>query len=180
MKRQFEIKSGRMVISDPCYELNSIVNATIDNVKNGKWGTIVIHSDDNRIIESLVVFNIESSVEDESLLNRIQTLIEEENSLPNFFGVDSGQFGFFDFKGYGNYKRCKNLKRYSKIIIESENPFYSICCDIVSSEEGWGILPFGVVCSSGRGDGLYEVYGLKNSDEEYILFFVDFNFYKLF
>ena len=165
MKGQFEIKSGRMVISDPCYELNTMVNATIENVKNGKWRASVIKSEDNGFIEELVVYSINSIVSGEFGDYEIKNIQDKENLLLFDFGVDSGQFGFFDFEGYGNNKKCERLKRYSKAIIQPENPFYSICCDRVSSGEGWGTLPFGVVSTSGVGDGTYDVYGLKNSNE---------------
>jgi hypothetical protein len=174
MRRQFEIKSGRMVISDPCYELNLPVNAIINNVKKGKWDSIVITSEDNRFIEKLIVYNIDSFISGEFGDYEIKNIQDEANLLPYEFGVDSGQFGFFDFEGYGNNKKCERLKKFSKTKIQPENPFYSICCDRVSSGEGWGTLPFGVVSTSGGGDGTYEVYGLKNSNEEFVFFVADF------
>ena len=40
--------------------------------------------------------------------------------------------------------------------------------------EQWGVLPNGVVSSSGYGDGSYRVYGQKNKDGEYVAFEVVF------
>ena len=174
MKTVFEIKSGRMVISDPSYELNELKNTTIENVKNGKWDSVVIHSDDNKHIESLIIINYKAFSEDESLFNEMNNLFEDENQLPRLFSVDSGQFGFFDFDSYRNNIKCKKIKRHSKVIIEPEDAFYSICCDRTASEQGWGLLPFGVVSTSGHGDGLYEVFALKNKQGEYCVFGVDF------
>ena len=174
MKTEFIITSGRMVISDPSYELNELKNTTIENVKNGKWDSVVIHSDDNKHIESLIIINYKGVREDESMFNELNYIFEDENQLQRLFSVDSGQFGFFDLEGYRNNKKCQKIKRHSKVIIKPEDAFYSICCDRVSSTEGWGTLPFGVVSSSGCGDGLYEVFALKNKQGEYCVFGVDF------
>ena len=37
MDDTFEVKSGKMVLSDPCYELGTWCQGVIDNVKNGTW-----------------------------------------------------------------------------------------------------------------------------------------------
>jgi len=170
MRRQFEIKSGRMVISDPCYKLNSMVNATIENVKKGKWRADVIKSEDGKVNDFLYAYHIEISNDDELGCIDIKNLYKEENLLPCAFGVDSGQLGFFDYDGYGNSVRCKYLKRQYSEIIEPENQFYSFCCDSTLSKERWGTLPFGVVASSGYGDGFYEVFALKNNEGQFVFF----------
>ncbi|EHQ59990.1 hypothetical protein PDENDC454_22369 [Paenibacillus dendritiformis C454] len=40
---QFEITSGKVVVSDPCYERNenSIIMGVLNNVRNGTWGAHV-------------------------------------------------------------------------------------------------------------------------------------------
>ena len=41
-----------------------------------------------------------------------------------------------------------------------------MCCDRTLSED-WGVLPLGVVSSSGIGDGSYPTYGVKNEKGEF-------------
>ena len=40
---QFEITSGKVVVSDPCYELNenTIIMGVLDHVRNGTWAAYV-------------------------------------------------------------------------------------------------------------------------------------------
>ena len=37
MKKNFVIKSGKIMLSDPCYDLGTIYQGVIDKVKNGVW-----------------------------------------------------------------------------------------------------------------------------------------------
>ena len=37
MENKFEIKSGKVVLSDPCYELGTWCQGIVNNVKNGEW-----------------------------------------------------------------------------------------------------------------------------------------------
>jgi hypothetical protein len=41
-------------------------------------------------------------------------------------------------------------------------------------DEQWGVLPNGVVSSSGLGDGSYDVFGYKDENNEYVAFVVVF------
>jgi hypothetical protein len=53
--------------------------------------------------------------------------------------------------------------------------WYQACCKItLDNTESWGVLPNGVVSSSGFGDGSYDVYGIKDAYGEYIAFRVVF------
>jgi hypothetical protein len=52
--------------------------------------------------------------------------------------------------------------------------WYHACCELTLGPDSWGVLPNGVVSSSGFGDGSYAVYGLKNDGGEYVAFKVVF------
>jgi hypothetical protein len=52
--------------------------------------------------------------------------------------------------------------------------WYGACCHLTLGEENWGVLPNGVVSSSGYGDGSYAVTGIKNDEGEYVAFCIVF------
>lgn len=108
---------------------------------------------------------------------------EELPGLPGTFGVDSGQFGFFDRDHYRKADR-DSVKEQSKydfggdyLTDDSDSDgeeWYHACCHLTLGPDSWGTIPNGVVSSSGFGDGSYGVYGLKNADGEYIALTVVF------
>ena len=167
MRKEFKIKSGKMVLSDPCYDLGAWCQGVIDNVKNGEW---VADAQDTiafggRIVR-LTAYHIDYPTSSDD--------IQFDGELMDFDGgVDSGQFGYFDFSEYRNDKSIIGVERIaepSQIIICEDEPFYSICCDRTLSNDMWGVIPFGVISSSGIGDGSYPTYGIKNGDGEYVAF----------
>jgi hypothetical protein len=182
MEKTFEIKSGKVVLSDPCYDFGTWCQGVIDNVKNGNWyaeadtqsfGQMNRSSRGHRIAKITAYHeNFPTSSEN----------IQNEGELLDFDGgVDSGQFGYFDIESYRNDDSVQDLKYESdnsESIICEDEPFYSHCCNRTLGKEGWGVLPFGVVSSSGYGDGSYTTYGIKNDKGEYVGFttiFIDFD-----
>lgn len=169
MEKTFEIVSGKVVLSDPCYELGTWCQGVIDNVKNGTWIAEIEKSSEGRV-SRLFAYH-----KDEHLDGYI---IETNGEHLKFDGgVDSGQFGFFDYDRYRDDNSIIGVERLCKdlfdIICENQ-PFYSICCDRTLCSEMWGVIPFGVISSSGYGDGSYPVFGLKNHKDEYVGFSVVF------
>ena len=64
---------------------------------------------------------------------------------------------------------------WAKSIDRDGEQWYHACCKItLDKPENWGVLPNGVVSSSGLGDGSYDVYGIKNAEGEYVAFRVVF------
>jgi len=163
---KFEIVSGTLVCSDPCYSIPTWCQGIVENVKKGTW-----------------VADVE---EDESWGRRIAELrINHVNhflsgkfeEMPFSAGVDSGQFGFFDKEFYRNDEKAKELKKYNfgdDYDTEEGDEWYRACADITLADEQWGVLPNGVVSSSGFGDGSYRVFGQKDSNGEYVAFQVVF------
>ena len=74
----------------------------------------------------------------------------------NFVGVDSGQAGVFDAKYFEDDKLARQYQVEDPIC--PDQPWYSLCCDRTLGETGAGIIPYGVVSSSGLGDGSYSYY----------------------
>jgi len=147
----FEIVSGKAIVSDPCYELGTWCQGTLNKVKKGPWEAYAY------------------ILEDRSLGKRVAHLTAfHEKCLPRapysrdwkteyYIGVDSGQAGIFDRSHYQDQNVVKDLPDDP---IDKEDPWYSLCCD--RTREYGGTIPYGVVSSSGLGDGSYvcpTIYG---------------------
>jgi hypothetical protein len=175
MRKNFVIKSGKIVLSDPCYELGTWCQGVIDKVKNGVWMAEIVDTiDGGGRISRLIAYHIDFPTTTDNIT-------DDGELLPFDGGVDSGQFGYFDFDEYRKDESVIGVKRIaddSQQIICEDEPFYSICCDRTLSNDMWGVIPFGVISSSGYGDGSYPTYGIKNSDGEYVGFttiFIDYD-----
>ena len=180
MSKIFNVTSGKMVCSDPCYELDTWCLGVIDNVKNGKWEAGIETSNEGswgQRISYLWVYNVEAVINNPSIRNQIEAF--GGHTLPFSFGVDSGQFGFFDFANYRNDESAKDLKKYDfggdfNSPKENGEEWYRACCELTLGTENWGVIPFGAVSSSGYGDGSYEVRGIKDANGEYVAFCVEY------
>jgi hypothetical protein len=105
----FEIKSGKVMVSDPCYKRETWCQGILDNVVEGTWDAYVKKSDEKdwgiRVAELVAVKN-------EYTPDSINF-----NQIANFqVGVDSGQAGIFDEKYYRDdkikkfkYKTCRKI-----------------------------------------------------------------------
>jgi len=145
----FEVTSGKINITDPCYSPdtwcaifdldaeNGIWYADVEKYDAGDWGNrcarlVATH-------ESLKKGTYETKLE----------VLE--------IGVDSGQAGIFDSSLYED-------KHSEKLELDFDNPscFYERCCKATLGELKWGTVDGkGVVSSSGYGDGGYDVYVFK-------------------
>lgn len=176
MIKQFEVTSGKLVCSDPCYSIPTWCQGIVENVKNGVWGAEINLSDEGdwgTRVASLYIVNEDANAK----MTGIETKIFEEEPLNFNAGVDSGQFGFFDFAHYRNDESAKDLKKYEfgdNYDIQSGDAWYRACSDLTLGDEQWGVLPNGVVSSSGFGDGSYDVFGYKDAYGEYVAFAVVF------
>jgi len=154
----FEVKSGKVRITDPCYKLDTWCAGTL-KVKKGDWEVEVIKSDEgdwgNRCAV-LLAWHSDYPVDFED------GKFEEEFEI----GVDSGQAGIFDLKYYKDDQIVAKTKRICKDKLHRvcvDEPWYSICCDRTLSEIGAGVIPFGCVSSSGYGDGGYICSSIRDT-----------------
>jgi len=174
MVKEFKVTSGTMICSDPCYTIPTWCQGIIHNVKNGLWEAGVLKGWGDRIAR-LWVFNIDAVIKDLTIKTRIENYDGIE--LPFSGGVDSGQFGFFDHKHYRNDDSAKDLTKYefgNDYDKESGDAWFRAMCNLTLGDESWGVAPFGVVSSSGFGDGAYLVKGIKDDAGEYVAFCVQF------
>jgi len=165
---EFEIKSGNVIVSDPCYERGSRCAGTLSNVKKGKWCAKVLRTEEvfggNRVA-ALVVHH--SSLTDLSS----RSYEWEWERCKTEIGVDSGQAGIFDEPEFhsedGDYY--------------NPNSWYRKCCNNTTEGLCGGTIEGGAVSSSGFGDGGYSFstitikgkviaimidYGLMEEEEE--------------
>ena len=148
MSREFIIESHEVIITDPCYDLDS---SKVVDVLPGVYIADVKYV--NGVISELSITHTNHNVDSE-----LELLSED-------IGVDSGQCGFFDTKYYREDDYYINIERINPDhIICADMPFYSACCDRTIGKVRWGTIPFGAVSSSGYGDGCYFAYGAKNND----------------
>lgn len=161
----FQVESGKVRVSDPCYQPDTWCAKTLENVKRGKWfaeADIGGLSGWGQRVFALRCYH--ESVSRPHLMER-----EVES---NDIGVDSGQAGVFDHSHFKEDLDAVEFKRQYKEAICPEEPWYSMCCDITLSKMA-GTIPFGVVSSSGVGDGSY-VCEVARKDGEICLIEVDF------
>lgn len=156
--KKFEIESGKVIVSDPCYEVGTWCMGVLENVKKGAWLATVEHSYEGRWgkrVAELIAFH-ESCTQLDSLTTEKTNIV---------VGVDSGQAGIFDEKYY------RNDTVLPKNFIEENNEYeedywYEFCCYSTVIEERWDVIPYGVVSCAGFGDGPYSCYVHKNDNQE--------------
>lgn len=151
----FELTGPVLRVSDPCYDRDVWCCGTIENCKPGSWETAVLMQDEgdwgirNAI---LVARHEEGGPELEAFRKVLNGKDKTWQECPFEVGVDSGQAGIFDDKHYQDNSVFDGMPAAE---FDPDNSWYSHCCDITMSPLGAGVLPFGVVSSSGYGDGGY-------------------------
>ena len=165
---EFEVTSGVLRVSDPCYERDTWCAGTIEPAIEGYWTA------------QAVIFN------EGSWGNRVGYLIVQHKdynfdltdsgwSLENIdVGVDSGQAGVFDDRYYRDDDVVKHITRKHSESICEDDPWYSICCDRTLCDEQAGVIPHGAVSSSGYGDGSYRCLTQKDENDNIIAVMIDF------
>lgn len=133
----FEVTSGVVICSDPCYERGTWCARTVPAAV-GTWRAEVVTADcgdwGTRVV-CLRAFLVDAPR-------------PELTGSGWELGVDSGQLGFFDAAAYPIGDRGD---------FDDAESFYGRCCAATCGEGacGYGVVPGGVVSSSGYGDGGY-------------------------
>ena len=155
--------SGKVIISDPCYDRGTWCMQMDFPVKPGRYHVYAVFSDEE-------VWGIRVA----SLLFRHESIKKNLPSrswreVASSIGVDSGQCGIFDDTIYPQTKDHPD-----------NHPFYEECCGITLAEEQAGILQSGkgVVSSSGYGDGCYGLSVIEQNGENVALL-LDYDLVKM-
>jgi hypothetical protein len=157
MNDSFNVTSGKLVISDPCYRCDENVvqdYLKVVKAKNGKWFFEVCYSDEGPWGDRVagIIARHESYQYDESLKRGVM--------IKNLC-VDSGQMSIVDFEHYKNDEDAKDFvpnltKEWGDHYCENEgDEWYRMISEISLSEESAGCFEHGCVSSSGFGDGSY-------------------------
>jgi len=141
----FEVESGKLMITDPCYEPGTWCQGELREVHNGTWSARVIKNGEGRCAELVAECDVVS-------LSEASRFWEPQDID---VGVDSGQAGIFDSEHF----------RSEADAIGIEKSWYSMCCDKTLGKMGAGVIPCGVVSSSGYGDGSYNCFIRKRKDK---------------
>ncbi|WP_308856734.1 DUF4241 domain-containing protein [uncultured Oscillibacter sp.] len=140
----FETTRDVLIVSDPCYKLGTWCMGQVSDAKPGLWNASIGVADMGewgRRIAYLAAFHHEAP--------DIKTLKLNEAKFE--VGVDSGQAGIFDFDHYQDQSVIPDQS-----LSEFGDPWYTHCChQTLNTEHHAGVIPFGVVASSGFGDGAY-------------------------
>lgn len=151
--------NNKVIISDPCYDLDVWCQTILDNVLPGAYDCFT------------------KTVTDPRWGTRVTSLevCHEQCRCPNYkptsftIGVDSGQAGIFDYDYYEKY----HTNTLNNTIINDQ--WYDKVCDITLSPPQYGAVDNrGFVSSSGFGDGVYPCFIAKNNNGKIIAIRIDF------
>jgi hypothetical protein len=156
----FEVISGVLAICDPGYDRGLVergaIATKVGNVGTGKWlGRVVLHvidTPDHKRCGELLAFPASSPVPKAPAWQQVHHDI----------GVDSGQAGFFDWRHFRSRAVVPADHPWNGKMLDPKDPWYSLCGDVTLHGNRAGVIPYGVVSSSGWGDGGYPAYAIRD------------------
>jgi hypothetical protein len=160
----FTVESGKLIVTDPCYQVDEEdLQIILSNVKNGRWTASISYTPEE-VVESLLVFYGEKNPSG------------KWHDCDKSIGVDSAQAGIFDLAILGRDEAIQyEVKNVHDIEIDEVGlKYYVACCDVVASDAQGGVVPSGAVSMSGYGDGMYEVKVKYNFSKQVVGVMIDF------
>jgi hypothetical protein len=144
----FEVTSNKIIVSDPCYNMETWCIGDF-KAMNGKWNSYI------KILDKIVVKLL--------IVHEGYDKTDPYIKLNIDVGVDSGQCGFYDYQKYVDEGAGRG--KYN-----NTNTFYGKVCSLTDTsrkeKKYAGIINnFGVVSSSGYGDGSYDVFVGYDGDQ---------------
>lgn len=156
---RFNLNSGRIIVTDPCYRRASGCSGLVENAAPGEWTGIVTVK---AAADFLYNATLEAHHESHPLKDEAPTGAWEAAGFD--VGVDSGQAGIFDEALYPPEKTGR---------WDGSGSFYDRVCGVtVGAYDGSGprrdcpagAITEGVVSSSGYGDGGYRCMIYRQAD----------------
>lgn len=151
----FEIVSGSMIVSDPCYEAGLWCCNKLERVRRGAW-----EAETNIVNEAPWGKRVALRSAHHEAFDEAGCSLETADFD---VGVDSGQAGFFDAVHY----RDAGVFPDASDKADAEE-WYKRCCQLTLSPMLSGVLPYGVVSASGYGDGAYECRLYRDQRDEIV------------
>lgn len=160
----FEVTSGKLLVTDPCYNRGTWCSGMLENVKNGKWYANVNRGTrGNWGNRNAALFICHESFK---MIQHYDFYFDKLEKID--VGVDSGQAGFF----------CDSIYPVNKPTGEygEAGTFYDDACNAtLETENHAGIVQGkGVASSSGFGDGSYRCYTSQNEAGEIVFACIEF------
>lgn len=174
---EFEVVSGKLILTDPGYDIQAVrggLGAEISKAMPGTWraGVTLKKFEGDEFICFAELLAWHSTIGELDALSWIEG--------PTFLGVDSGQMGIFEAAKFRDVTIVPPDQKWtfgdgrSQPAIE-EDLWYSLCCEI-ANPEGGGTITGGVISRSGNGDGSYGYFLARNSEGSVVgvrIIFVD-------
>ncbi len=173
---EFEVKSGKLRATDPCYDLKTWCAGDF-KARNGRWTAGAVRAKAAPMDERVMYLGAAAPG---TSLERLMEMAQEPGILQDSgidVGVDSGQCGLFDsaafaapgdedalkviVDGHPDQKFMEGLQRG-----RDNGLFYAACCALTCADGlNAGIVPSGCVSESGFGDGSYRCVLLLENGE---------------
>lgn len=152
--------SENVMVSDPCYSLDTWCQTKLNNVLPGKYNVDVQKSDEGdwgTRVSSITIIHEDYEDTDDW---------EQHSEC----GVDSGQCGIFCMTGYRNDELSEGITTPENDFVLSYNDnegdkWYEKMCKFTLSKDQFGLYDTGVVSSSGLGDGQYPLDVMMDGDK---------------
>jgi hypothetical protein len=175
----FKVTSGKLRVSDPCYERDTWCAGVLDKVRNGIWNGHVV-----RVDESCDVWGGIRNAELHAYHSDLNKLPDRWTKTKIDVGVDSGQAGIFDEDKYPQGKHePERMKEFNEGKFNASfDEFYEACgvqtlgkygadngdgyyASNINFKSAGVVNDMGVVSTSGYGDGGYSCYVYKQHGE---------------
>lgn len=152
--------NSKVMVSDPCYGLNTWCQGIVENVLHGVYDCFVEYSDEGEWGERVSAIEVRHTHYD-----------GPRDFYPEDFevGVDSGQAGIFDYEYYEKYHSDRKERPHV------DDDWYSMVCSITLSREEAGIANnLGFISSSGYGDGGYTCWTARDNSGKVIAIRIEY------
>lgn len=168
-QKTFEIDSNQdIVLSDPCYDLKDIINTQSPNLAHifkAAKGTWTYSFDKSSCTLDIYLKDSTTPISfHEPIQDNFDDVVE--------FSVDSGQVGIFSMSSYrDNSLVLKTTFNNPKLQLLDDQPWYRYCCEVSSSSDKAGYIPYGFITSTRYGDGIYSAgvnYSKGTNEVNYI------------
>ena len=161
---EFACVSGKLRITDPCYDTSVWCSGELDDVKTGRWYAKIEKCNLGKWgsrIQSITAFHSTYDNNDATPI------------IANFeVGVDSGQAGIFDSRYYQDASVFEN--EIDEDTDDKNEKWYNRVSARTLSDERAGVIPYGAVSSSGFGDGSYTCRYIQDENGEVVWVSIEF------
>ena len=145
---EFQVISGKVMISDPCYDFGTWCADELPAV-NGTWEVYIIKKKTKSW--GTRTYRLQAVLKGHKTQGSIWKDVSD-------LGVDSGQMSIYDFKHYRNAKDVPADFKFKRTAdFEVDKPadrWYNMVCEHTLSKD-YAVTEYGCASSTGLGDGVY-------------------------